>query len=188
VSTTVCRTMKSPIGPLVLAGHDGVLTHIELPHEVHPSTERSSWVEDERVFGDVVSQLDAYFAGSLREFTVAMELSGTPFQEAVWEALQTIPYGSTRSYGEIAAAIGKNRAMRAVGLAAGRNPVPIVVPCHRVIGADGSLTGYGGGLETKRHLIELERGAGASDQRRRQAKLAASGDPDRAASRHRYRP
>lgn len=157
MTTTVCRTIESPIGLLVLAGRDGVLTNLELPHEAHPSPERPSWVPDHRAFADVVDQLSAYFAGSLRRFEVTLELTGTPFQRAVWGALETIPYGATRSYGEIAARIGRDRAMRAVGLAVGRNPVPIVVPCHRVIGADGSLTGYGGGLATKQALLELEK-------------------------------
>ena len=105
---------------------------------------------------EAARQLRAYFAGELREFRLPLDLQGTDFQKRVWRQLETIPYGETRSYSEIAAAIGAPRAVRAVGAANGANPVPIVVPCHRVIGASGKLVGYGGGLELKRRLLELE--------------------------------
>jgi methylated-DNA-[protein]-cysteine S-methyltransferase len=103
-------------------------------------------------------ELDAYFAGVLREFTVKLAPQGTGFQKKVWAALLTIPYGATRSYGQQAAAIGAPKASRAVGAANGRNPIAIIIPCHRVIGANGSLTGFGGGMERKRILLDLERG------------------------------
>ena len=105
-----------------------------------------------------LEQLEQYFAGERREFDLNLELAGPAFHQHVWEALTTIPYGETRSYGEIAAQVGDPGAARAVGFANGRNPIAIVVPCHRVIGADGSLTGYGGGLPRKRHLLDLEAG------------------------------
>jgi methylated-DNA-[protein]-cysteine S-methyltransferase len=109
---------------------------------------------------EAASQLRAYFEGSLREFHLPLEMDGTEFQVHVWKLLCEIPYGETRSYRELARALGKPQAVRAVGAANGANPLPIVVPCHRVIGADGSLTGYGGGLALKKRLLELERGAG----------------------------
>jgi methylated-DNA-[protein]-cysteine S-methyltransferase len=118
---------------------------------------RADWSPDPQAFGAAVDQLDAYFAGELTAFDVALELVGTEFQRRVWRALLTIPYGHTRSYGEIAEQIGAPGAARAVGLANGHNPIAIVVPCHRVIGANGSLTGFGGGLGRKRILLELEK-------------------------------
>ena len=107
-------------------------------------------------FEDVVEQLQEYFAGTRTVFTVPITPVGTAFQQRVWTALRTIPYGETRSYGQLADAIGNRLAMRAVGAANGRNPISIIVPCHRVIGSDGRLVGYGGGLERKRFLLELE--------------------------------
>lgn len=118
---------------------------------------RANWEQDDDVFGDAVEQLGAYFAGELTSFDLDLELVGTEFQRRVWEALRTIPYGETRSYGEIALQIGAPGAFRAVGLANGRNPIGIIVPCHRVIGASGALTGYGGGLDRKRALLDLEK-------------------------------
>lgn len=113
---------------------------------------------DRAPFSQVVEQLDAYFAGRLRHFTCPLQLVGTPFQLKVWQALQSIPYGTTWSYAQLAQAIHQPAATRAVGLANGRNPIAIVVPCHRVIGKDGSLTGFGGGLSRKRFLLDLEQG------------------------------
>ena len=112
---------------------------------------------DDAAFPDAVEQLESYFAGELFDFDLELDLVGTTFQRAVWQALLTIPYGETRSYGEIAAQIGSPTASRAVGLANGHNPIGIIVPCHRVIGANGSLTGYGGGLDRKRALLALEK-------------------------------
>lgn len=154
---TYCRTVDSPIGPLTLAGHDSWLTNLVMEDQAHPPQGRASWVQDQRAFSEIVAQLDAYFAGELTAFDVAFCLEGTPFQRRVWGVLCEIPYGETRSYGEVAGRIGQPSASRAVGLANGRNPLAVIVPCHRVIGADGTLTGYGGGLERKRALLELER-------------------------------
>ncbi|MBX5485393.1 Methylated-DNA--protein-cysteine methyltransferase [Mycolicibacterium hassiacum DSM 44199] len=151
------RVIDSPIGPLTLAGVDGRLRHLRMVDQTHEPS-REHWQPDDTVFPDVVDQLDAYFAGDLKEFDVALDLVGTAFQRKVWAALLTIPYGETRSYGEIARQIGSPGASRAVGLANGHNPVAIIVPCHRVIGANGGLTGYGGGLERKRMLLDMEKG------------------------------
>jgi len=151
-----CRTIDSPIGPLVLAGPGRALTNLRMiDHTYEPS--RTDWVPDGRAFPDAVDQLDAYFAGERRDFDLELSLVGSEFQRRVWQALLTIPYGETRSYGQIADQIGASGAARAVGLANGRNPIAIIVPCHRVIGANGSLTGYGGGLDRKRSLLELEK-------------------------------
>lgn len=150
------RTIDSPIGPLALAGQGPVLTHLRMVNQTYEPN-RSDWVPDERAFGDAVHQLEAYFAGDRGEFELDLELAGSEFQRRVWQALMTIPYGETRSYGQIAEQIGASGAARAVGLANGHNPIAIIVPCHRVIGASGSLTGYGGGLNRKRWLLELER-------------------------------
>ena len=156
-TSTTFRTMDSPVGVLTLAGRDGVLTNLRMDDQAHPPAGQPDWEPDDAVFGDVAEQLVAYFAGELTEFDVDLRLEGTPFQLEVWAALQEIPYGETWSYGQLADHIGKPGAARAVGLANGRNPVGIIVPCHRVIGADGSLTGYGGGLPRKQTLLRLER-------------------------------
>ena len=151
------RTVESPIGPLTLAGDGSTLMHLRMTEQSH-EPDRSGWTPaGADAFADVVEQLNAYFAGTLTEFDVDLELHGTEFQRKVWAALQTIPYGQTRSYGEIAEQIGSPSASRAVGLANGRNPISIIVPCHRVIGAAGSMTGYGGGIDRKKMLIALEK-------------------------------
>jgi methylated-DNA-[protein]-cysteine S-methyltransferase len=150
------RTMESPVGPLTLAGKDGRLMHLRMIDQTYEPG-RNGWERDDAAFPDAVEQLDAYFAGERREFDLELDLIGSNFQRRVWEALRTIPYGETRSYGQVAEQIGSSGASRAVGLASGHNPIGIIVPCHRVIGANGSLTGYGGGLERKRALLELER-------------------------------
>jgi len=153
------RTIDSPIGDLTLAGVGCALTHLLMAEQAH-SPDRSGWKPaGPDAFANVVTQLDAYFAGTLTEFDVDLRLDGTEFQRRVWAALQTIPYGETRSYGQIAEQIGSPAASRAIGLANGRNPISIIVPCHRVIGSSGSLTGYGGGIERKRTLLELEMNA-----------------------------
>lgn len=156
------RTIDSPIGPLTLAGHEGLLTNLRMVDQTYEPS-RADWNRDDRAFKDVVRQLDAYFAGELCEFDVRLDLRGTEFQRRVWEALLTIPYGETRSYGQIALQIGAPGAARAVGLANGHNPVAIIVPCHRVIGAAGKLTGYGGGLDRKQSLLTLERRRAPAD-------------------------
>jgi methylated-DNA-[protein]-cysteine S-methyltransferase len=150
------RMIDSPIGPLTVAGSGGTLSHLRMIDQTHEPN-RADWVRDDRILPDVVNQLDAYFAGTLNEFDLALDLGGSAFQQRVWNALRTIPYAETRSYGQIAIQIGAAGAARAVGLANGRNPISIVVPCHRVIGAAGSLTGYGGGLDRKRTLLQLEK-------------------------------
>ncbi|TGD86221.1 methylated-DNA--[protein]-cysteine S-methyltransferase [Mycolicibacterium sp. CH28] len=151
------RTVESPVGPLTLAGDGTTLMHLRMVDQSY-DPDRSGWQPaDDGAFAEAVEQLTAYFAGELTEFDLDMHLTGTEFQRKVWAALRTIPYGETRSYGEIAAQIGSPTASRAVGLANGRNPISIIVPCHRVIGSTGGLTGYGGGIERKRALLALEK-------------------------------
>ena len=150
----------SPVGPLLLAERNGSLTTIHFPLDGKRSDPKPGWTQADAPFDDVREQLDGYFAGRRRQFELPLAPTGTDFQRKVLEALQAIPYGETRSYKEVAAAIGKPRAVRAVGAANGRNPIPIIIPCHRVIGSDGSLTGFGGGLEAKRALLALEQDAG----------------------------
>ena len=151
-----CRTIESPIGPLTLAGRDSVLTHLRMVDQTY-EPDRGDWLPDPHAFSHIVEQLAAYFAGELTDFDIRLDPAGTPFQQRVWQALLTIPYGETRSYGQIARQIGSPSSARAVGLANGHNPIAIVVPCHRVIGAGGSLTGYGGGLDRIRMLLGLEK-------------------------------
>ena len=150
------RTIDSPIGPLTLAGEDSVVTMLRMVDQTYEPS-RIGWSPNPAAFTAAVEQLAAYFAGELTEFDFKFDLRGSGFQRRVWEALLTIPHGETRSYGEIAQQIGAPGSARAVGLANSHNPVAIVVPCHRVIGANGSLTGYGGGLDRKRILLALER-------------------------------
>ncbi|MFF2653305.1 methylated-DNA--[protein]-cysteine S-methyltransferase [Streptomyces sp. NPDC058045] len=153
------HTVKdSPYGPLTLVATDGVLSGVYMTEHRHRPPLETFGHRDERPFAAAAEQLDAYFAGDLKEFDLPLHLDGTPFQHRVWQRLQQIPYGATLSYGELALALGNPKASRAVGLANGRNPVSIIVPCHRVIGAGGSLTGYGGGLDRKRRLLDFERG------------------------------
>jgi methylated-DNA-[protein]-cysteine S-methyltransferase len=152
--TSSTITMSSPLGMLRLCADGDELTAVHLPGpdvpEVMPS--RTS-----AVLELAVAQLAEYFEGTRREFSIPLAPRGTAFQEGVWRALVAIPFGETRSYGELASAIGRPRARRAVGAANGKNPIAIIVPCHRVIGADGSLTGYGGGMAAKRWLLDHER-------------------------------
>jgi methylated-DNA-[protein]-cysteine S-methyltransferase len=150
--------LDSPVGRIRLTGRDdGVLTGLHLAdHDRCPPTP-AEWTPDEAAFDGVREQLDEYFAGTRTEFDVPLALDGSPFQVDVWNALQAIPYGETSSYAEIAGLVGRPSAVRAVGAANGRNPISIIVPCHRVIGADGRLTGYGWGVERKAWLLQLER-------------------------------
>ncbi|MCZ7457046.1 methylated-DNA--[protein]-cysteine S-methyltransferase [Streptomyces sp. WMMC940] len=148
----------SPYGPLTLVATDSVLSGLYMTEQRHRPGEEDFGEPDPRPFREVVRQLDAYFAGELKDFDLPMHLAGTPFQRTVWEQLLLIPYGETRTYGELAGALGNPGASRAVGLANGKNPIGIIVPCHRVIGASGSLTGYGGGLDRKQRLLAFERG------------------------------
>jgi methylated-DNA-[protein]-cysteine S-methyltransferase len=148
--------MESPIGPLTLVKTNGVLSALYMGAHVDQGAAQLGPRVDAG-FEDVVQQLEEYFARKRKVFTVAIAPAGTSFQQRVWTELQTIPYGETRSYRELADAIGNRSAMRAVGAANGRNPISIIVPCHRVIGSNGTLVGYGGGLERKRFLLDLER-------------------------------
>jgi methylated-DNA-[protein]-cysteine S-methyltransferase len=150
------RTVDSPVGQLTLAGTNGRVRHLRMVDQTYEPS-HGGWERDDAAFTDAVAQLDGYFAGELLEFDLELDLIGTEFQRSVWEALLTIPYGETRSYGQIAQQIGSPSASRAVGLANGHNPIGIIVPCHRVIGANGSLTGYGGGLHRKKSLLEMEK-------------------------------
>jgi len=148
----------SPLGPLTLVADDGVLSGLYMTEQRHRPAEASFGERDPAAFGSVNEQLKAYFEGKLTRFDVPLALAGTPFQQRVWAALQEIPYGSVAAYGQLADRLGQPGASRAVGLANGRNPVGIIVPCHRVVGSDGNLTGYGGGLGRKRFLLDFERG------------------------------
>ncbi|TQJ90978.1 methylated-DNA--[protein]-cysteine S-methyltransferase [Streptomyces sp. SLBN-31] len=147
----------SPYGPLTLVAEDGTLCGLYMTDQRHRPPQQTFGDRDDSLFGEAREQLKAYFAGELKQFTLRLHLHGTPFQRTVWDQLRRIPYGETRSYGELADALGNSGASRAVGLANGRNPIGIIVPCHRVVGADGSLTGYGGGLPRKRRLLDFER-------------------------------
>ena len=149
--------ISSPIGQLLLAGSENALTTIRLPVGGMPGAPAPNWRRDAGPFRCAARQLGEYFAGQRRRFDLPLAPSGTPFQREVLTALQRIPYGETRTYGELGRALGRPRAARAVGAANGRNPLPIAIPCHRVIGCDGSLTGFGGGLKAKRFLLNLER-------------------------------
>jgi methylated-DNA-[protein]-cysteine S-methyltransferase len=157
MSTVVCSTLDSPIGPITVAGDGEVITNVRMVDQSHPPADQSEWRVEPEAFPEALGQLEAYFDGRLTRFELPLRLEGTEFQRRVWDALLQIPYGETASYGEIAGRIGAPGAARAVGLANGRNPVGIIVPCHRVIGSDGSLTGYGGGLDRKLTLLQLER-------------------------------
>lgn len=151
------RYIESPIGRLLLAGEDaGPLTLIGFPEGKGRIEPVDDWVQDDSAFTAAARQLAEYFAGERTAFDLELGPTGTAFQLAVLDALRTIPYGETRSYGDIAAQLGRPKAVRAVGAANGRNPLPIVIPCHRVIGANGSLTGFGGGIDAKRWLLAHE--------------------------------
>ncbi|MGW1167779.1 methylated-DNA--[protein]-cysteine S-methyltransferase [Streptomyces sp. NPDC002550] len=158
--------IDSPYGPLTLvADADGTLCGLYMAGQRHRPPEENFGPRDDSLpsFAAAREQLTSYFAGELKQFTLELALQGTPFQRSVWEQLTRIPYGETRTYGRLADALGSPQASRAVGLANGRNPVGIIVPCHRVIGSDGSLTGYGGGLDRKRRLLDFERAAAVGD-------------------------
>ena len=148
--------LDSPVGCLLLAGDADGLMLISFPCGRRPREPSACWTRDDRVLAEPIAQLRSYFAGELREFSLPLRAQGTPFQNRVWSALQAVPFGATTSYGELARRIGQPSAARAVGAANGANPLPIVVPCHRVIGGDHSLTGFGGGLATKRLLLAHE--------------------------------
>ena len=152
---TAYDTIDSPIGELLLTADGGALTRLYMsPFDVDPA-----WEHDPAALAEPARQLREYFAGERTEFELALAAAGTDFQRRVWERLVAIPYGETTTYGALAHELGDPRKVRAVGMANGRNPISIIVPCHRVIGADGALTGYGGGLARKQKLLDLERGA-----------------------------
>ncbi len=158
-ASTYWHEIDSPVGRLLLAG-DGVrLARLHFQAGPRPLAPAAGWVAARAPFAAAIAQLREYFAGTRRAFELALAPEGTVFQRAVWRALGSVPYGETLCYGELARRIGNPRAARAVGLANGANPLPIIVPCHRVIGADGTLTGFGGGLDIKRALLALEDGA-----------------------------
>jgi methylated-DNA-[protein]-cysteine S-methyltransferase len=159
VTTKQHTVIDSPYGPLTLVADDGVLCGLYMTDQRHRPPEETFGTPDDTPFAAAREQLAAYFAGELKDFTLDLRLRGTPFQRRVWDELRRIPYGETRSYGELAASLGSPGASRAVGLANGRNPIGIVVPCHRVVGAGGSMTGYSGGIEHRRRLLAFERGA-----------------------------
>ncbi|HZC66446.1 MAG TPA: methylated-DNA--[protein]-cysteine S-methyltransferase [Candidatus Dormibacteraeota bacterium] len=150
--------MQSPVGRLLLAGDEAGLRSVSFETSHRADVVREDWVEDEAALREVVRQLRGYFAKELREFDLELAPVGTDFQLRVWRELLAIPYGETISYGELAKRVGNANASRAVGLANGCNPIAIIVPCHRVIGSDGALTGFGGGLRNKEILLELESG------------------------------
>jgi methylated-DNA-[protein]-cysteine S-methyltransferase len=149
--------LASPIGPLLLVADGSGLRQIVFAKNGKPAAPEPDWRQDSSPFRELTRQLEAYFAGQLESFDLALAPEGTPFQQKVWTELRHIPYGETISYGELACRIGNPKGSRAVGLANGSNPIPIIIPCHRVIGSNGKLTGYGGGLPIKEKLLALEK-------------------------------
>jgi methylated-DNA-[protein]-cysteine S-methyltransferase len=161
--STAYLIMPSPVGELLLTAVDEGLTRVWFEEHRYGGSIRAEWLHADaagggaaRILGNARAQLDEYFAGERTTFDLPLAASGTPFQERVWAALRTIPFGHTTSYGELAKRLGEPKAVRAVGSANGHNPISIIVPCHRVIGARGDLTGFGGGIERKRWLLEHE--------------------------------
>ncbi len=148
--------LESPVGKLFLTSSEEAIT--ELFMEKHKGAPKpiDKWRRDDGLFREAADQLRAYFAGELTEFDLPLATAGTPFQQSVWDELRRIPYGVTISYGEMARRIGRPEAPRAVGAANGSNPISIIIPCHRLIGSNNNLTGYGGGIERKKYLIEFE--------------------------------
>jgi methylated-DNA-[protein]-cysteine S-methyltransferase len=156
VNGTRWSMLESPIGDLILTGHGGALTGLYVGR-LPGSDALAEGDRDDRAFESVRGQLTGYFAGERRSFDVPLDLRGTEFQRTVWDALLRVPFGETTTYGEIARRIGRPAAVRAVGAANGRNPVSIIVPCHRVVGSNGALVGYGWGVERKAFLLDHER-------------------------------
>jgi methylated-DNA-[protein]-cysteine S-methyltransferase len=157
VDHRVHTVVDSPVGPLTLVSAGGALIGLYMDQQRHRPPAEAFGEPHRTPFTEVIRQLEEYFAGHRTEFDLPITLGGTPFQCTVWAALREIPYGETVTYGQLAERIGRPRAVRAVGLANGRNPIGIIVPCHRVVGATGDLTGYGGGLERKLQLLNVER-------------------------------
>jgi len=156
VSAVFYTTFESPVGELLLAGDSNALRLVSFESSKRSVPPQAGWIQDKAPFAEVIRQLQAYFRGELKEFDLPLALEGTEFQLRVWNVLRTIPYGETISYAQLAERISNPKAVRAVGLANGSNPIPIIIPCHRVIGSDGGPTGFGGGLSTKKKLLELE--------------------------------
>ena len=155
--TELCYAhIQSPVGSLLVVGTDEALHFLSFPSGHKAFGPQPDWHRTDAPFHEVRRQLDAYFAGTLRQFDIPLHLGGTALQNSVWHHLKCIPFGETRSYGQIAAHLGRPKASRAIGAANGNNPIPIILPCHRVIGANGSLTGFGGGIETKEFLLRHE--------------------------------
>ena len=153
------RTCEAPFGVVTVIGSDLGIRFVMFSNDAHPKPLEKLHISDTEMHdsvNDAITQLDEYFAGSRRDFELPLDLQGTEFQIAAWNALAEIPYGRTASYGQQAASIGRPKAVRAIGGANGRNPVAIVLPCHRIVGADGSLTGFGGGIEVKKWLLDHE--------------------------------
>ena len=147
----------APFGDLLLVEENEKIEHVMFPVEHNTRTLEKEWIEDKNAFKDIFTQFDEYFSGKRKVFSLKLNPIGTKFQKSVWQELQKIPYGETTNYGELARRIGNPNASRAVGAANGKNPIVIIIPCHRVIGKDGSLTGFGGGLPVKEQLLALER-------------------------------
>ena len=168
LTTHVFKTMRSPVGVLKLIASDKGLAAILWENDDPRRVRLTITGEDagHPVLAEAEKQLGEYFAGTRRKFTVTLDFAGTPFQKSVWQALLAIPFGETRSYGDIARQVGNPKAVRAVGAANGKNPISIIAPCHRVIGSSGKLTGFAGGLETKARLLDLERNGQRRPSRR----------------------
>ncbi len=156
-ATTRYCYWESPLGRLMLAADERGLTALDFEDGKYRTTPTADWQQDTGAFASLIQQLEAYFGGALKEFEIALAPPGTPFQQEVWQALHSVPYGETLSYGALAQRIGRPNAQRAVGAANGRNPIAIIIPCHRIIGHSGKLTGYGGGMDRKKWLLALER-------------------------------
>lgn len=150
-------TIESPIGPILLAGNEEGLKHLIFLKSERRIEIPEGWVENKEFFREAARQLETYFSGELKSFDLKLAPEGTDFQKSVWKALCVIPFGETRTYKDIAVSIGKPKAYRAVGLANNRNPIAIIIPCHRVIGTNGKLTGYASGLDVKDFLLKLEK-------------------------------
>ncbi len=170
----VHTVVDSPVGTLTLVAAEGILTGLYMDLQRHRPLEETFGPRDRTPFTEVITQLEEYFAARRTEFDVPVTLAGSPFQRTVWAALREIPYGETTSYGRLAERLGRPTAARAVGLANGRNPIGIIVPCHRVVGSTGDLTGYGGGLERKRYLLEFERSGNPGHYRQNELSAASS--------------
>ena len=153
---TYTTTIGSPFGPICIAGTDQGLTRVDFQHGMRPVEPGPGWQEAPEVLADAVLQLQEYFDGNRQQFNVALAPPGTDFQHQVWQALQQIPFGSTTTYQDLAHQVGKPKGARAVGSANGRNPIAIIIPCHRIIGRDGRLRGYASGLPIKRQLLQHE--------------------------------